>query len=202
MAGNPYYRTPLNNRPRLKLPALRKPEVERPECLAFWDGLGEPTFTYFIQDDAGPVKIGQAKNPLERMGLLQCGNPRELYLRMVLPFDVEHGMHVRFREWKVRGEWFGRDEGEQQAILAYAKLRAAEAREDYDGGSEGPGYRYWAEKYEAWLHNIGAYAEVGWSEQALDLWQEGQGAATIARKLGRSEVEVANLLTEQLKRAA
>src|SRR5688572_22209648 len=66
------------------------PEQKRrsgPEELEFWRSKAEiPRFVYFIQQGAtGPVKIGIAKDPLDRMGTLQTGNPAPLNLRHVVP---------------------------------------------------------------------------------------------------------------------
>lgn len=80
------------------------------------------SFVYFIQQgDDGPVKIGVATDPQERLGALQIGNPDPLYLRQAVPgsFPLEYELHSRFGEWHVRGEWFGGGET-SVAILAFA----------------------------------------------------------------------------------
>lgn len=78
--------------------------------LDYWtEHLEKPSFVYFIQQGEGPVKIGRAKSPLLRLSQLQTGNPTELALRYVVPGDqaLERELHTRFREARIRGEWFG-----------------------------------------------------------------------------------------------
>lgn len=63
--------------------------------------------TYFIQQgDDGPVKIGIANNPAQRLERLQCGNPEPLYGRVLIPGNHERELHKRYAEKKIRGEWF------------------------------------------------------------------------------------------------
>lgn len=79
--------------------------------LEFWQDAGKAaSFVYFIQSgEHGPVKIGLAQDPLRRMAELQTGNPEDLFLRHVVPGKRadEGKLHHRFREARVRGEWFG-----------------------------------------------------------------------------------------------
>lgn len=89
----------------------------------FWhENTSVDQFVYFVQQgDRGPVKIGVAKDPLDRMAALQTGNPTELHLRQVVPGqrDLESKLHYRFREARIRGEWFGDD---PELDLSYLKL--------------------------------------------------------------------------------
>lgn len=66
-------------------------------------------FAYAIQaGENGPVKIGLAKNPRERLATLQTGNHEELRglaAWRVLPIE-EKLLHDEFRHAHIRGEWF------------------------------------------------------------------------------------------------
>ena len=111
-------------------------EAQAPEQLGFWrDRLKSTSFVYFIQDgNRGPVKIGLSQDPERRLPKLQTGNPRELFLRHVIPGDltVERGLHQRFAPARIRREWFG---GPQYLpiILAFAAGLADEMIHSYDG---------------------------------------------------------------------
>lgn len=65
---------------------------------------------YVIQHELGPVKIGIAKQPRERLAQLQTSTPFELKLRKTAsPRDahtVEQYLHRRFSRYHIRGEWF------------------------------------------------------------------------------------------------
>lgn len=64
---------------------------------------------YFIQEgDEGPIKIGHAKHPIDRLISLQTGNPSELKLRACFPGYVrdEIALHKEFEAYRIRGEWF------------------------------------------------------------------------------------------------
>lgn len=65
---------------------------------------------YVIQHELGPVKIGRAKNPRERLGNLQISSPFKLTLKQtVTPNDakeVEEYLHHHFQKYHMRGEWF------------------------------------------------------------------------------------------------
>lgn len=66
------------------------------------------TWVYFIQGDGGPVKIGSARRPYDRICSLQVGNPARLRLVGVLRASAidEADLHARFGSLRVRGEWF------------------------------------------------------------------------------------------------
>lgn len=69
--------------------------------------MGRQIRTYIIQDTAtGLCKIGSAVNPAHRMKTLQTGCPGELKLVLVLDTDCEVQLHTRFKDARVRGEWF------------------------------------------------------------------------------------------------
>lgn len=97
------------------------------EALGHWRAaLNTPEFVYFIQgENHGPVKIGTARDPVARLGELQCGNPDDLILRELVlgGRDVEKAIHDRWLQAHVRGEWFGH--GYEAAILAFAGVASA-----------------------------------------------------------------------------
>lgn len=67
------------------------------------------TYVYFIlNENDGLVKIGYSKNPWSRCKQLQTGNGNKLKLIYYVfgDKDVEYAMHLRFKDFKVRGEWF------------------------------------------------------------------------------------------------
>jgi hypothetical protein len=63
---------------------------------------------YFIQDNAGLVKIGYSANPLARLGNLQSAHATELRIIRVIDGGerTERWLHRRFDDQWVRGEWF------------------------------------------------------------------------------------------------
>jgi Meiotically up-regulated gene 113 len=66
-------------------------------------------FVYFIQSgQGGPIKIGKAVNPTQRIGNIQVGNPHEVKLLHCLPDTgaTEGRIHGIFEESHLRGEWF------------------------------------------------------------------------------------------------
>ncbi len=65
--------------------------------------------TYIIQaGPTGPVKIGRADDPEDRMRTLQTGQAEELRIIRIVdtPYDCEGAFHERFAEHRLRGEWF------------------------------------------------------------------------------------------------
>lgn len=69
-------------------------------------------FVYFIGSEDGPIKIGRSVEPLKRMKVLQAGHPHELKLLGVIRggADLEFQIHDLFKENRLEGEWFKRDE--------------------------------------------------------------------------------------------
>jgi hypothetical protein len=71
-----------------------------------------PEYVYVIQwGEDGPVKIGMANSPDQRLADLQCANWMELRLIAVVPFRtgsrlVEKKAHELAAEDRLRGEWF------------------------------------------------------------------------------------------------
>lgn len=66
-------------------------------------------FIYCISDGEH-VKIGRSHNPLQRLSILQPGNPRPLTLVGVIPtrdqVKREREIHLKYRGQHVFGEWF------------------------------------------------------------------------------------------------
>jgi hypothetical protein len=73
-----------------------------------------PSNIYFIASgNNGPVKIGFAVNPDQRIKDLQTGNPCKLILigrisEVYQPVVIERFLHERFSKSWIRGEWFER----------------------------------------------------------------------------------------------
>jgi hypothetical protein len=68
-----------------------------------------PGWVYFIQGvDGGPIKIGTTDNVRSRLRAIQAMNWAELRLLTCYPgFSMsERHLHRRFKEHRVRGEWF------------------------------------------------------------------------------------------------
>lgn len=70
------------------------------------------SFVYFIASASGPIKIGKAINPMQRMKELQTSSPERLNLLGVLFGDIilEQKLHLEFKELRLTGEWFRREE--------------------------------------------------------------------------------------------
>lgn len=67
------------------------------------------SFVYFVQaGEGGPIKIGVANDPRARAATLQTGNHQRLTLLLWVPGTQRHEaeLHARFKEHRVRGEWF------------------------------------------------------------------------------------------------
>lgn len=83
--------------------------------------VGEP-HTYLITAEGSHlVKIGIATDPMQRLKTLQTGQPMDLFLMWSVPGDYEHALHVRFAEYRHRGEWFDlRELGDPVAVVTEA----------------------------------------------------------------------------------
>lgn len=67
---------------------------------------GTAPFVYFIiEGEDGPVKIGQAKNPIQRLRSLQTGNARPLKIEFVIYGDLEFErlLHEYWRPFAIVG---------------------------------------------------------------------------------------------------
>lgn len=63
--------------------------------------------TYIIRaGESGPVKIGRAMFPAERLAGLQTGHYEELRIIREIAGDAERELHERFRALRIRREWF------------------------------------------------------------------------------------------------
>lgn len=71
-------------------------------------------WTYVVQGEhGGPIKIGIAERPLQRLTSLQTGNPHKL--RVVAMFKgerFENLLHDRYKQRRLHGEWF------EESVLA------------------------------------------------------------------------------------
>jgi len=66
-------------------------------------------FVYFIQgEDGGPIKIGTSKNVENRLHALQTGFPHKLVVLAVIKGNdrIERGLHYKFKNYRLSGEWF------------------------------------------------------------------------------------------------
>lgn len=65
---------------------------------------------YVIQHQLGPVKIGIAQDPKHRLSELQVSCPFDLKIKKTRSTphakEVEKFLHVHFRRYHLRGEWF------------------------------------------------------------------------------------------------
>lgn len=66
---------------------------------------------YFVHDrTVGAIKIGTSINPESRMKALQSDSAGELvplrYVRVEDGYQIEHLLHIKFSEIRIRGEWF------------------------------------------------------------------------------------------------
>lgn len=72
-------------------------------------------FVYIMKsgNKRGPIKIGVANNPEQRISMLQTGNPYPIQLLAKIPmpsraaaYDLESWMHEQFDLARMEGEWF------------------------------------------------------------------------------------------------
>jgi hypothetical protein len=75
------------------------------------EGVPTGSRVYFIEAHDGPIKIGVAQNPMNRLRSLQTGHPFELQLLGTIPGNAtdEKRLHHRFSKYHLRGEWFSED---------------------------------------------------------------------------------------------
>lgn len=69
-------------------------------------------YVYFVEDSSsGLVKVGFTINPRSRFSTLQseAGAPRQMLRLVPSQLSGESALHRRFRECRVRGEWFRPD---------------------------------------------------------------------------------------------
>jgi hypothetical protein len=85
-----------------------------------------PRYVYFIRAvNGGPIKIGSANYPGQRLSQLQTGNPMELTIVGLIPLDdnpaLEQRLHVKFGRMRLLGEWFA----PSNSLLRYIQSNAA-----------------------------------------------------------------------------
>jgi hypothetical protein len=86
---------------------------------------------YFVQVGIdGPIKIGYTKNMANRLIGLQSDNPYKLIVLGVMDGDVvkEGALHIKFDEYRIRGEWFW----PVKPILSYIESNTEKFDNDYD----------------------------------------------------------------------
>jgi hypothetical protein len=70
----------------------------------------------------GPFKIGIASDLKKRLEALQTSHYEDLEVLMVIemsnPRELEKALHKRFREYRIRGEWFAANRELYEALLA------------------------------------------------------------------------------------
>lgn len=69
---------------------------------------GRDCYVYFIRDDDGAIKIGHSISPEVRLGGLQVGSSRPLFLIGSIDGgeQLESELHKKFDHLKIHGEWF------------------------------------------------------------------------------------------------
>jgi hypothetical protein len=65
-------------------------------------------YVYFIGAEGGPIKIGTARVPYQRLFTLQTAHYQQLFIYAVTPGGKreEEKLHREFSEFRIRGEWF------------------------------------------------------------------------------------------------
>lgn len=84
---------------------------------------------YFVGTKDGPVKIGLTNDPATRLQHLQTSSPDELLLLAVVPAgrSLERAYHSCFAGYRIRGEWFERNE----LMMAEIKYWSAKCRRQH-----------------------------------------------------------------------
>jgi hypothetical protein len=73
---------------------------QKPQTPSIWH-------TYLVgAEGIDLVKIGHTTDPKKRLASLQTGQPLQLTLLWSQEGDCESYLHVKFAEYRVRGEWF------------------------------------------------------------------------------------------------
>lgn len=91
---------------------------------------GPRTHLYVIREGGdGPIKIGTAVKPRERLATLQLGNHRRLHLVLVIPGTqkLERFIHHELAREQVIGEWFrpsGRTRDIVEELTAWSEICA------------------------------------------------------------------------------
>ena len=70
--------------------------------------LQKQPYVYFVQNEAGYIKIGTTRHVKSRVNKIQCDNHMKIKLigKMKGGFDLEIKLHRKFKQYRKRGEWF------------------------------------------------------------------------------------------------
>jgi hypothetical protein len=84
---------------------------------------------YFIQAERGEIKIGYSSRPYDRLRALQTNTISELRMLKVIEGaqSLEKELHERFKQHRVRGEWFNPHK-ELLAFIGVATIHPALAK--------------------------------------------------------------------------
>lgn len=82
-----------------------------------------PTVYALSTNDLKYIKVGFTNAVKQRVSNIQSGCPFELFLWIAIktpkPKQVEHELHERLEDFKLRGEWFSPDENTLDWMLDY-----------------------------------------------------------------------------------
>jgi hypothetical protein len=85
-------------------------------------------YVYVIGPESGPYKIGKAASPEDRLRSLEIGSPVPLRLHFKVeserPVAAEAALHHRYRDRRLRGEWFDFRPEELAEVFRVAALQA------------------------------------------------------------------------------
>jgi hypothetical protein len=85
----------------------------------------EMTNIYLMLDEnTGYHKIGRSKNPNKRERTLQSEKPTiSLFYHCEVPAKIESILHEKYKDYRVRGEWFDLDEEQINEIVEYLESK-------------------------------------------------------------------------------
>ena len=85
----------------------------------------ETTFVYLMLDkNTGYHKIGRSINPNKRERTLQSEKPTiTLFYHCEVPVKIETILHEKYKDYRVRGEWFDLDEEQINEIVEYLESK-------------------------------------------------------------------------------
>lgn len=109
--------------------------------------------TYLVTDGSS-VKIGKTRNIRSRIRSLQTAHPRPLRVLLVLDGDVEYMLHEKFKDSRLKGEWF-----------EYSPALHAFLSEHTGQGKTKPFYDWLIEKQHS--QNLGAFAKIVASDRTF-----------------------------------
>jgi len=93
----------------------------------FIESVPKVSMVYFIGGKTGPVKIGEAISPAQRLRSLQCGSPIPLAILATCSGGqlAERQYHRGFADARLHGEWFTRTREIQAEIRRLTQLEQA-----------------------------------------------------------------------------